>query len=104
MWICLPWDGASQGGPVKLDWQQDGGCQNISDETPVHAETAARKDNCRAKEGTTGFSNFGEKQSIMSTLVWGRGFAEGKVDFFLAPSGFIFFTLTWRPFTDQTIL
>lgn len=49
------------------------------DETSEHAETAARKEDCRAKEGTTGFSNFGEKRSIMSALVWGRGFGEWKV-------------------------
>lgn len=84
---------------MKLGWQQDGGCQNILDETPEHAETAARKD-CRAKEGTTGFSNFGENQSIMSALVWGRGFSEWKVVTFWL----YFFALAWRPFTDQSIL
>lgn len=64
---------------MKLGWQQDEGCQNMLGETPEHAETAARKEDCGAKEGTTGFSNFGGKQSIMSALVWGRGFAELKV-------------------------
>lgn len=64
---------------MKLGWQQDGRCQDILDETPEHAETADRKEDCRAKEGTTGFSKFGEKQSIISALVRGRGVAEWKV-------------------------
>lgn len=93
MWICLPWDGASQGRAMKLGWQQDRRCQNTVDETPEHAETATKKD-CKAKEGTTGFSNFGENQSIMSALVWGRGFGEWKV---VALWLYFYFAITWRP-------
>lgn len=75
---------------MKLGWQQDGGCQNMLDETPEHAETAATKEDCGEKEGTTGFGNFGEKQGILSALVWGSGFAEWKgVAFWL----FFFFSL-----------